>query len=141
MRTSRVLGGSASAIVILNVAFLPMADERPSVNAYLETIALGTLSQAGRAEFVATVLRRVWVTGVDAVMVADTGYADLAVFRALGFRAAPRRLRLLLGALRPGVLGSVPTTVGPFAWMCTEVALCMPARRASARRCSGSLAR
>ncbi|MHB1566378.1 MAG: hypothetical protein ACYCXG_06635 [Acidiferrobacter sp.] len=99
---------------LLNVAFLPIVGELPSVNAYLENIALGTLSPHERAEFVATVLRRVLATGVDAVMVADIGYADLAVFRALGFRAAPRGLRLLLGALRPGVLGSVATTVASF---------------------------
>ena len=42
-----------------------------------------------------------------------SGCADLEVFRRLGFRAAPRKLRLLLGALRPDITG-LPETVDRF---------------------------
>ena len=98
---------------LVSLSFLPVRSERVGMNAYVEAFAVAPLAPAARAAFVDTVLRAALAQGAEAIMVPDTGYADLDVFRRLGFRAAPRKLRLLLGALRPDITG-LPETVDRF---------------------------
>ncbi len=98
---------------LVSLSFLPVRSERVGTNAYVEAFAAARLEPAARAAFVDTVLRAALAQGVEAIMVPDTGYADLDAFRRLGFRAAPRKLRLLLGALRPDITG-LPETVDRF---------------------------
>jgi len=99
---------------ILNIAILSVRSSHVAPNAYVEHIAFGAMEAAAREEFVDTVLRQVLALGVEAVMIPDTGYADLAVFRRLGFRAAPRKLRLLLAPLRGGILQALPQEIDSF---------------------------
>lgn len=98
---------------LISLAFLPVLSESISMNAYVEALALARLEPAARAAFVDTVLREALAQGAHAIMVPDTGCADLAVLRRLGFRAAPRKLRLLLGALRPDIT-ELPEAVAGF---------------------------
>ncbi|MHB8254187.1 MAG: hypothetical protein ACYDEV_10930 [Acidiferrobacter sp.] len=106
-RDGQVLG-------LLNFAFLPFVSGHVGVNAYVENIAFGDLSLAQRQDFVEAALRAVLEEGVEAIMVPDSGYADLEPFRRLGFRAAPRKLRLLLAPLRAGVLTALPEEIDSF---------------------------
>lgn len=99
---------------LLNIAFLPVVSTRVALNAYVENIAMGDLGLEQREEFVDAVLEEVLREGVEAVMVPDTGYADLGVFRRLGFRAAPRKLRLLLAPLHGGVVAALPQDIASF---------------------------
>ncbi len=104
-------GGAVQGL--LSVAVLPVVAGRVGLNAYVESVAFGRLDTVTRAAFVDTVLRTVLAQGVEAVMIPDTGYADMSPFRRLGFRAAPRKLRLLLAPLRSEVL-TLPEEVGGF---------------------------
>ncbi len=101
-------------LALLNIAFLPVVSGHVGMNAYVENIALGSLPVATRERFVEAVMHRILGEGVEAVMVPDTGYCDPQPFRRLGFRAAPRKLRLLLAPLRAGVLAEVPDAIDSF---------------------------
>lgn len=102
----RVLG-------LMSVSLLPVLSGRVGLNAYVEALALGRLDPAARTAFVDTVLRSVLDEGAEAIMVPDTGCGDLETFRRLGFRAAPRKLRLLLAPLRTDVT-DLPEAVDGF---------------------------
>ena len=99
---------------LLNVSFLPVVSGHVGVNAYVENIAFGALSDARRDDFVEAVAAAALREGAEAIMVPDTGYVDLGSFRRLGFRAAPRKLRLLLAPLRAGVLTTGPEDIDSF---------------------------
>ena len=101
-------------LALLNVAFLPVVSGHVGTNAYIENMALGSLPAATRERFVLAVMQRILRRGVEAVMVPDTGYCDLQPFRRLGFRAAQRKLRLLLAPLHAGVLSQVPDEIDSF---------------------------
>lgn len=99
---------------LLNIAFLPVVSTHVAINAYVENVAMGHLRPEQREEFVDAVLKEVLCEGVEAIMVPDIGYADLAVFRRLGFRAAPRKFRLLLAPLHRGVAAALPQDITAF---------------------------
>lgn len=99
---------------LLNISFLPVISGHVAMNAYVENMALGVLSAEQSREFVDGVLYEVLQEGVEAVLVPDTGCTHLEPFRRLGFRAAPRKLRLLLAPLRAGVLDVLPEEVDSF---------------------------
>ncbi len=108
-----VYESEAGVQALMSVSLLPVLSGRVGLNAYVEALALGRLEPAARMAFVDAVLRSVLLEGAEAIMVPDTGRADLAVFRRLGFRAAPRKLRLLLAPLRTDVT-DLPETVDGF---------------------------
>ncbi len=98
---------------LISMSLLPVVSGQVGLNAYVEALALGRLESSARTAFVDTVLRSVLAEGAQAVMVPDTGCGDQEVFRRLGFRAAPRKLRLLLAPLRSDVT-DLPDTVDGF---------------------------
>lgn len=112
--TTYVYEEGGRVLALLNIAFLPVVSGHVGVNAYVENIAMGSLPLATREAFVEAVMQRILGEGVEAVMVPDTGYCDLQPFRRLGFRAAPRKLRLLLAPLRTGVLAEMPDEIDSF---------------------------
>lgn len=101
-------------LALMNITLLPVVSGHIGINAYVENIAFGALSVTARERFVEAVMQRVLAQEVEAVMVPDIGYCDLQSFRRLGFRAAPRKLRLLLAPLRAGVLASMPDEIDSF---------------------------
>ncbi len=111
--TTYVYEAHGEVLGLVSLSFLPVLSERVGMNAYVEAFAVIRLEPTARVAFVDTVLRAALAQGAEAVMVPDTGCADLDVFRRLGFRAAPRKLRLLLGALRPDITG-LPEAVDRF---------------------------
>lgn len=112
--TTYVYDEDGRVLALLNVAFLPVVSLHVGINAYIENIALGSLPLTTRERFVEAVMQRILARGVEAVMVPDIGYCDLQPFRRLGFRAAPRKLRLLLAPLRAGVLAEMPDEIDSF---------------------------
>ena len=98
---------------LMSVSLLPVLSGRVGLNTYVEALALGRLEPEARTAFVDTVLRLVLAEGAQAVMVPDTGCSDLEAFRRRGFRAAPRKLRLLLAPLRADVT-DLPEAVDGF---------------------------
>ncbi len=105
---------NGQVLALLNIALLPVVSGHIGINAYVENIAFGALPVAMRERFVEAVMQRVLADEVEAIMVPDTGYCDLQPFRRLGFRAAPRKLRLLLAPLRAGVLTEMPDEIDSF---------------------------
>jgi len=112
--TSYVYEEDGQVLGLLNISFLPVVSGHVGVNAYVENMAFGSLSSSKRDDFVEATLHAVVLRGVEAIMVPDTGYVDLASFRRLGFRAAPRKLRLLLAPLRDDVLATMPEEIDSF---------------------------